>query len=317
MFMNFKSLFLLAAVALAVRPAVGIDTARTRNGDAHIFTSDVENFWNAIDVWKRSGDHSSGALVEALKVGYFQKASPGLASFIPGRILGPEELASAYLANVSYYEDVRPATLELSTQAANLRALFTALQQDYPQATLPVVYLVIGRRTSGGTSTEAGLVVGAEMFSPRSSSRLHPDDFVSLVIHELTHYQQRARGRHLVESDSLLRIAMAEGDADFIAEHYVGHHIDEAQKAYGDGHEQELWTKFRAQLHSAGPGDWMYNGDRVAAGVPPDLGYYIGYKICQAYYERAKNKRAALQTLLSLTNEQAILSSSHYAERFR
>jgi len=315
--MNFKSLFLLAAVALAVRPAVGIDTARTRNGEVHIVTSDVENFWNSIDVWKRSSDHSSDALVEALKIGYFQKASLGLASFIPGRILGPEELASAYLANVSYYEDVRPATLELSAQVANLCAMFTALQQDYPQATLPVVYLVIGRRTSGGTSTDAGLVVGAEMFSPRPSSRLHPDDFVSLVVHELTHYQQRARGRHLVESDSLLRIAMAEGDADFVAEHYVGYHIDEAQKAYGDSHEQELWTKFRAQMHAAGPGDWMYNGDRVAAGVPPDLGYYIGYKICQAYYERAKNKRAALQTLLSLTNEQAILSSSHYAERFR
>jgi uncharacterized protein YjaZ len=110
---------------------------------------------------------------------------------------------------------------------------------------------------------------------------------------------------------------MAEGDADFIAEHYAGHHIDETQKAYGDSHEQELWTRFRAQMNTAGPGDWMYNGDRVTADIPPDLGYYVGYKICQAYYERARNKRAALLTLVALTNERAILAYSRYAERFR
>ena len=102
---------------------------------------------------------------------------------------------------------------------------------------------------------------------------------------------------------------MTEGDADFIAEHYVGHHIDETQKAHGDSHEQELWTIFPAQMNSAGPGDWMYNGNRVSAGVPRDLGFYIGYKICRAYYERAGNKRTAFQTLLSLTNEPAILAS--------
>jgi len=56
------------------------------------------------------------------------------------------------------------------------------------------VYFVIGRRNSGGTDSENCLIIGAEMFAD-TGSRIHVNEVVCIVIHELIHYQQQARAR--------------------------------------------------------------------------------------------------------------------------
>ncbi|MBC7808379.1 MAG: hypothetical protein H7145_19775 [Akkermansiaceae bacterium] len=61
--------------------------------------------------------------------------------------------------------------------------------------------------------------------------------------------------------------------------------------------------------------NWFYQGDR-AKDRPADLGYYIGYKICEAYYERAKDKNAAVRAMLETTDVAAFLKASGYAEKF-
>lgn len=60
-------------------------------------------------------------------------------------------------------------------------------------------------------------------------------------------------------------------------------------KEYGDLHEKALWQEFKNSLCKNNGADWLYNGGTVKD-KPADLGYYIGYKIAQAYYENAKDK---------------------------
>jgi len=69
-------------------------------------------------------------------------------------------------------------------------------------------------------------------------------------------------------------------------------------------------------MHDAWPGKttagWMYGGSVFENG-PPDLAYYIGYKICDAYYRRAADKRKAIAAILNIRDFRAFLAASGYA----
>ena len=43
---------------------------------------------------------------------------------------------------------------------------------------------------------------------------------------------------------------------------------------------------------------------------PGDLGYWVGYRIAKAYYQRASDKRAALREILEMTDPKALLAKS-------
>lgn len=45
---------------------------------------------------------------------------------------------------------------------------------------------------------------------------------------------------------------------------------------------------------------------------PPDLGYWIGYRIAKSYYERADNKQKAILDILGLTDFDDSLKASGY-----
>jgi uncharacterized protein YjaZ len=61
--------------------------------------------------------------------------------------------------------------------------------------------------------------------------------------------------------------------------------------------------------------NWLYNGSQ-AKDRPADLGYYVGYKICEAYYRNASNKRQAIKDILELKDFRQFLQASKYDEKF-
>jgi len=46
---------------------------------------------------------------------------------------------------------------------------------------------------------------------------------------------------------------------------------------------------------------------------PADLGYFIGYRIAQAYYNSAADKRAALRDIVRGADVEGILARSGYS----
>jgi hypothetical protein len=46
------------------------------------------------------------------------------------------------------------------------------------------------------------------------------------------------------------------------------------------------------------------------------MGYFVGFRIAEAYYAQAKDKKAAIGDLLELRDPDAILKTSGYGERF-
>jgi hypothetical protein len=298
-------------VAASVAACQG--TTKVKEPTVHVVTSDVALFWHAWDVWQGREHGDPKQLAPVLQVEYLDKGSDGVHGFIPQRIVSAQNLAAEILKDVAYYREEHAIADQLVASAAKLQQPIAGLLAIDPQAKVPAIYFVIGARNSGGTVTDKGLILGAEMFSPRVNARLHPEDVLAVAVHELIHFQQENKGQNLLAQ------AMREGAADFFAERLVGHDADEDLKAFGDSREEGIWKLFNAAREGTDIGGWLYNGDSMrftGDGTPPDLGYYVGYKICQAFYESQTDKPAALKTLLALRDPEAILAQSHYAERF-
>ena len=271
---------------------------------AVISTADVDLFWQAYDEWKTAANSAPDRLAAILDRDYIKKGSQGVQDFIPQRIINSEALTRTILKDLKYYETVRANTEQMQSFVPEIRQGFERLKQIYPDAIFPPVYFVIGRRNSGGTDSDNGLIIGAEMFAD-TGSRIHLSEVVSIVIHELT-----------TQSGDLTTKVMNEGAADFIAELITGNQIDEDTKPYGDSHEEELWKKFQEDAKKNDLKPWLYNGadkDRVG---PPDLGYYMGYKLCQSLYEISPDKAAALKIIIAMKDPKAIIEQSAYSQRF-
>lgn len=96
----------------------------------------------------------------------------------------------------------------------------------------------------------------------------------------------------------------------------TGNQSNEDIKPYGDSHEQELWMKFQVDATKNDLKPWLYNGGDEKRVGPPDLGYYMGYKICQSFYERSPDKTAALKTIIAMKDPKAVIEQSAYSQRF-
>src|SRR6266545_3930148 len=143
------------------------------------------------------------------------------------------------------------------------------------------------------------------------------ESLVGLVVHEAVHTQQKPAPAG--QQDNLLRHALGEGIADFLAELAVGPwNANAPRQIYGRAHEHDVWVDFQDEMEIAGDSIirmWMYNGmmppDKNHGAV--DIGYWVGYRIAGAYYARASDKRAAVRELLELRDAEAILRASGYA----
>ena len=280
---------LAASTREAAPPSANPDSAR-------LVTSDIPLFWKTLD--RAPAD----SLAEYLEREYLEKASVGVRDFIQGRIISAEDLATAVRSNRAQYDTVRAANLEVTRAEPQIRAAFRKLKELYPDAVFPDVYFVIGRFNSGGTASPRGLLIGADMYRD-------PAVLPGIVSHELIHFQQH------YPSEKLLEQAFKEGAADFVGNLIAGRQINNAAHQYGRQHEAELWAEFRKHFDDMNYFPWMYG--RPTDGKPNDLGYFIGYRIAQAYYEKVRDKRQALREIITARNGNVreLLAMSGYAPR--
>jgi hypothetical protein len=314
--MGTRSFTILAGLTIAPSPAA-TQTRNTIVDSVSVITSDVTNFWRAYDrltVAKTRADS-----VRAITDEYFQPASRGLAEYVRIRLKRPENILDALRMAPRYYAAVRANTLRLNEEGAVIREGFLKFQALYPAAVFPDIYFFVVGFISQGVSRDNGLYIGAEMVAADSSTPveelpagLRIVDLSARVVpciamHELVHYQQ-----HYAPGESLLKQALVEGVADFLAIQTVGCTATaNAVYAYGEAHEEQLWAEFRATMDGTEFGKWFYNGDR-STDRPANLGYWIGYKIAAAYYRRSSNKPQAVDELLHIRDFHDVLARSGY-----
>lgn len=305
-----SALFVLVLSCLGQPPSFSPDPDA-----AEIVTSDIDLFRQAYDA--AYGDGKPAARTFAAK--YLRAGSPGLKAFTELRIGNAQALVETIEAHPKYYKHLREAAKLKADLPDTLRAHFRKFKEIYPDAIFPNVYFVIGRMNSGGTISRAGIMIGTEMYgltegAPKDElSAWHrevlsgPDRLPTIVVHELMHFQQR----HETGEKTLLHKAFYEGSADFVAELVVGDIINTHLHEWAANRERSLWREFTAEMDGTDYKRWLFQG-AADAGRPADLGYYIGYKIAEAYYAKQIDKTQALRDILQFADAAEILRKSGY-----
>lgn len=285
-----------------------------RPKDVKLVTTDIDHLWTAYAAVQRDTAHA----LAIFRRDHFAPASVGLQDYYRFKIHQDADFAREILRRPQYYQSIRATTLVIAAEKPWILVAFQRFQALYLVARFQHVYFVVGGWASGGTATEAGLLIGADQtangpgVNTAELTLLQRNrceavtEMPSLLVHELVPRNQGP------QDGTLLSYALNEGMADFVAELVTGRITNARLHPYGNAHETELWAVFQQEMLGAKPSNWIANGRQKSPEKPCDLGYYVGYRIVQAYYAQAPDKKQALAAIFSIQNPQAFLAQSGY-----
>jgi len=273
-----------------------------QSAETMIHTDDVDLFYKVYDA---ADGHPTA---EQLQRDYLDAGSEGLHNLAKLRNVSGVRIADTLSKHPELYVKARGCTAALPRVRERVEVALRNLVRLYPQARTPPVTIAVGRgKPVGVGSPVTGLQIGLEALC--SAEWMNPnveDRFVHVIAHEYAHVQQV---RELVDDEhsTVLERSLIEGAAEFVAALTSGKtgyaHFDALTK----GREREIETAFVADVDQTELSRWVDNSTMEKGN---DLGYWVGYRICKAYYQRGTDKRQALREILELSDPHAFLAKS-------
>ncbi|MCB0583364.1 MAG: hypothetical protein KDD10_29060 [Phaeodactylibacter sp.] len=248
-----------------------------------------------------------------LRAEYFDKGSPGLAGIRQAKRYTVENYLNAINRYPRFWKSVRSNTYKAEALAGELQGGIEKLRAIYPELRPAKIYFTIGALRSNGTTVDNLVLIGSElaladegtateefqenMQGLRTFFDSNPiEDVVLLNVHEYVHTQQKPMVHNLLSQ------SLYEGVAEFVSVTAMG--VPSAAPAieYGKSNDA-VRAKFEQEMfYGNNRHEWLWSSAPNDFGVR-DLGYYIGYAICERYYEAAADKKAAIQTMIELDYE--------------
>jgi hypothetical protein len=308
------SLFVIPAVRGQAKAHHDLDSIR-------FVTTDIDNFWSMYHRLKDA--KTTHDTIDVVQTAYLDKASPVLHDrMLEQHGITAKTMLRGLRSFPKYIASLEESTRHIKDYTPVLLNDFRRFKALYPDAVFFDHYFVIGDFNSGGRPLAHGIFVGSEIEAADKNSPLDEfdkilalkyaintvDHIAPLCCHELVHRQQKGT------VNSLLAACINEGAADFVGELMSGGLASKYQYEYGAAHEKELWLMFKKDTASNNYNHWLYNGS--VKDIPKDMGYYIGYKICEAYYKKASDKKQAIKDILEVTDYVAFLKKSGYGINF-
>jgi hypothetical protein len=321
-------------LALLTAPVEAQEQKITNPNQARLITSDIDHFWQMFDQLPQAKSEQDTLAI--LKQYYLNKASKGLQNYFEREQKNNKtNIEQQYLTILRTYPTYLVSIRENTQQVKNLKGdiitSFIKQKTLYPGIHFPDTYFCIGFFNSGGTSLESGLYVGVEIACALDNANYEEwgenswietldrslESITGMVVHENIHAQQRLRID--LGKSTLLCNALQEGGAVFITDLInkgKQRAIDYTRRAYeyGNAHEKQVWQAFKQDMLTTKWRKWFYN--QATADFPNDMGYYVGYKICQSYYQNAKDKKQAIQDIIEVSDCEDFLQKSKYEEKF-
>jgi len=305
-----------AVLLLAIHPIdAGAQLLCEITNDPHkvlLSYEDVNNFVRALDMMDEGLDS-----VTIVQKEYLDKASPGLREYVRGNDVKAEDFVEAIREHRNKYSMLRGLPRQLASQEEAVYQALVGLKGVVPNAAFVPVYYFVGIGDAGlhAEPSEYGLLIAMmEMTSDPSVIRL-------VLVHETVHVQQALMigieeyMQIFGPKMSLLALAIREGSAEFLTYLATGEYAKERAYEYLIENERSLWQRFQSEMNERLPGDWMFS-DPSDPEQPIDLGYVMGARIVQAFYDRAEDKTEAVQEILSIIDYPEFLKRSGYPEKF-
>jgi len=283
----------------------------------NIITTDIPHFWQAYDLITSTQD--SVLQYKYLDSLYLDKATPGLTAIREARNYTPQDYIRVINEYPEFWASIRVNTLKADLFSTQLEAGIEKLRAIYPDLKPAKIYFTIGALRTNGTTLDSLVLIGSELAMSDSNtvSSEFPEewrenrrkffgsnpitDLVLLNVHEYVHTQQKPA------LDNLLSYVIREGVAEFVSSKAMDVASAVPAIAYGKKNE-DVRKKFEKEMfYGHNIYQWLWGDAENDFGIR-DLGYYIGYEMCELYYEQANDKKAAIKKLIELdyTNETEI-----------
>ncbi|MBC7937227.1 MAG: hypothetical protein H7Y86_17925 [Rhizobacter sp.] len=286
-----------------------------------LVTTDIHNFWTAYDAAEKDTANRQQIFIDQ----YFNKATPGLQDYYLMKIGSVAAFVKNQDQKKDFYKAIRANTLKIDLMKTEIIGYLQQLKTLYDDAIFPDIYFVIGRWNSAGTASDNGMLIGVDQQVKTPDIPLHelslwaknnfqPADRLPIVVtHELIHSQQTK----MKEDTTLLFFAVVEGMADFMCELITGKNPSQRQHEFAKTRKKQVWEDFKKEMYLQRYYNWIANGNQESAEKPADLGYYVGYEICKAYYDRAPDKKQAIKDFFNLKDYKDFLEKSGYEEKMK
>ncbi len=270
-----------------------------QNNNYKIYTSDVINFIrisNTVDSAKR---------ITTFQSEYLDKGSDGLKDYATLRFDSAAGLVKRIYGSPIFYKNliVTLTNTDFDALSKSVEVPINKFIRIYHGAIIPNIYLLIGGIGNGSTPGKTGLLIGVDSYLLCFKDRTKIKGLDAIVAHELIHFNQSFVANNslsnLIENNLLAQV-LKEGSADFLGELFSGsiEYCNLEMYQWGEKHIQQLWTEFKEDIKdSTKVSKWLYNEQ---PNRPRSLGYFMGYKIAKAYYQKTKNKKKAIQEILNI-----------------
>lgn len=285
---------------------LGVNALSAQSFKNQIVTADIDNFWYAYDQISKSSD--SLERIKLINELYINKATDGLKGLISVRRYQDYEFVNNMLNYPKYWNSIRKNSPYLLQSTSKVEKYLNKLRDIYPALKPANIYFSIGAFRTGGTYEGNKVLFGAEFMLAQKNSVLDelperikntikdyaPYDIPLTAVHEYIHTQQKNW-----ENQSIIGLCVAEGVAEFISTLITKKPLS-PPVLFGKQNAQKVLDKFMIEIfRNQDVWNWLWSENKNDLRVN-DLGYYIGYEICERYYKSANNKKKAIKDLLEL-----------------
>ena len=253
-------------------------------------STDIENFWNAYD--KITTTKDSVQQYRLLRELYLNKGTDGLKGIIEVRDYSEKEFIDWITQNPKFWNSIRPNTLKVKDIYPKINTNIKKLKKAYPDIKPSTIYFTIGAFRTGGTIQGNKVLIGSELSLADKTTIIDElpgwrqsfyktqnplKELPLLCTHEYIHTQQK----ELVLN--LLSMCLYEGVAEFISCKVTNTKSDTPAIEFGKANQKIVVDKFVTDLFvMTNNYNWLWGENRNELKVR-DLGYYIGYEICERY----------------------------------
>jgi len=270
--------------------------------DYNIYTSDIANFiriYNSVDSINR---------IKVYQTQYLDQGTDGLRDYASNRFKVAKGLVERIYGIPDFYNKliVTLTNTDFDALSKSCEVPINKFISLYDNPIVPEIYMLIGGVGNGSTIGKTGLLMGLDSYLLCFEDRSKFIYFEIGVAHELIHFNQTYIANDSVTAlieDNLLAQVIKEGSADFLGELISGkvQYCNLEMYKWGEAHIKQLWSEFKEDIHDSTKMEkWLYNDqpDR-----PGSLGYFMGYKITKAYYDKASDKKQAIKEILTIPSD--------------
>ncbi|WP_109260763.1 hypothetical protein [Hyphobacterium indicum] len=259
---------------------------------------------------------------------YVDEASPAFHAFAERYGTTAESIAAAFEARPNYYRTLPSLEAYIMSREGELNAAIERLSSTAPAGQVAPIFFLVADQTAGGTPVRVNGPDGPAVhiaiaidaialtdetdlseFPNGTGGRARASDLPQVAVHEDAHvlqmWSQGGIENYLSiynpDNGNMLAVAVREGCAEYVTYLASGWRLGD-RHIYGEANELALWSEFEAVMDAppfSAPG-WFSGRHPDHTDWPAQIGYWMGFRICEHHHQSAANPDAAIHDLFTL-----------------